>query len=75
MTVGNAKGEADSGAKQEREGEIQPSADEEVKSSGRAEGIDQPMGYIIHFAKVVKLYQKKKRSYFGWGSHDHLMRN
>ena len=56
-TVGNAKGKADSGVKQEGEGETKPLADKEVKVLGGAEGTDQPMENSIHFAKVVKLYQ------------------
>ena len=31
------------------------------------EGTDQPMEYIICFAKVFKLYQLKNRSCFGCG--------
>ena len=73
MTIGNAKAKADSGMKQEGEGEMKPSANEEVKASGRVEGIDQPMEYIVHFAKAVKLYQQKNRSCFGYGSPNHLL--
>ena len=73
VTVGNVEGEADSSAKQEGYGETEPLADEEVKLSDKAEGIDQPMEHIICFAKVVELYQQKNRSCFGCGSPDHLM--
>ena len=72
VTVGNDEGEADSSAKQEGE-EMEPLADEEVKALGRAGGTDQPMGYIICFAKVVKLYQQKNRSCFGCSCPNHLM--
>ena len=57
VTVGNEEVEADSGAKQEGEGETEPSADEKVEASGRAGGTDQPMEYIVPLAKAVQLYQ------------------
>ena len=75
MTAGSVQGEADSAAKQEEEGEMEPSADEEVKASGKAEETDQPMEYIICFTKAVKLYQQKNRSCFGCKSPDHLVRD
>ena len=61
-TIWNAEGEAHSGVKQEGEGETEPSADEEVEASGRVEGTDQPMEYIICFAKAVELYPQKNQS-------------
>ena len=73
MTIGNDKGEADSGVKQEREGETKPLAGEEVEASGAVGGIEQPIEYIIHITKAVKLYQQKNRSCFGCRSPDHLM--
>ena len=54
---------------------MEPSADKEVEVSGRAEETDQPMEYIICFAKAVKLYQQKNRSCFLSGSPNHLMRD
>ena len=72
VTIWNTEGEADSGAEQEGEGEMESLADKEVKVSGRVEGPDQPMEYIIHFAKAVKLYQQQIRSCFGCGSSNHL---
>ena len=60
---------------QEGEGEMEPSADEEVKASGAVGGTDQPIEYIVHFAKVVKLYQHKNRSCFRCGSPDHLVQD
>ena len=59
MTVGNDEVEADSGVKQEGEGEMEPSADEEVKTSGRVGGTDQPMEYIIHFARQSNCTNRK----------------
>ena len=72
VTVGNGEGEADSGAKQE-EGEMEPSAEEEVGASGGVEGKDQPMEYIIHIAKGVELYQQKNQSCFWCRSPDYLV--
>ena len=46
---------------------MEPLADEEVKVSGRAERTDQPMEYIICFAKVVKLYQQNTEAVSGVG--------
>ena len=37
--------------------------------------MDQPIEYIVHFAKVVKLYQQKNRSCFGCRSPEHLMQD
>ena len=72
-TVGNDKGEADSSAKQEGKGEMEPSADKEVKVSDGEGGTYQPMEYIVSFTKAVKLYQQKNRSWFGCGSPNHIM--
>ena len=55
----------DASAKLERDRETGPLVDKETKASGRVEGTDQPMEYIVHFAKVVKLYLQKNRSCFG----------
>ena len=75
MTIGNDEAEEDSSVKQEEEGEMELSAneDEDVEASGGIGETDQPVEYIIHFAKVVELYQKKKRNCFGCGSYDHLI--
>ena len=58
-TIGSVEGETDSGAKQE--GEMESFTDNEVKASGGAEETNQPMEYIVHFTKVVELYQQKKQ--------------
>ena len=73
VTIESVKGEADSGEKQDKEGEMKLSADKEVKVSARREETDKPMEYIVCFPKVVELYQQKNRSYFGCGSPNHLM--
>ena len=75
VTIGNDEGGADSGAKEGGEGEMEPSADGEVKASGRVRGTDQTMEYTVHFTTAVKLYQKKNRSCFGYGSPNHLMQD
>ena len=69
-SIGNDAGEADSGVKQEKEGDTEPSADEEVEASGTVEGINQHMEYIISFIKAVELHQQKNRSCFGCKSPD-----
>ena len=70
-TIWNDEVEADSSMKQE--GETEPSAEKEVKVSGRAGGTDQPKEYIVCFTQAVKLYQQKNKSYFGCQSPDHLV--
>ena len=50
------------------------SAGVEVEASGGAEETDQSVEYIIHFTKVVELYQKKNRNCFGCSSPDHLIK-
>ena len=73
-TIRNDEVEEDSSVKQEG-GEMEPSADEDVGVSGRAGEMDQSIEYIICFAKVVELYQKKNRNCFGCGSPDHLIQD
>ena len=73
VTVENAKGEADSGSKQGGEGETEPLADKEAEASGRAEGTDQSIEYIVCFTKVVEHYQQQTRSCFRCGSPNHLI--
>ena len=75
-TIGNKEGERDSSAKQEGEGEMEPSADKEVKASG---GTDQTIEYIIHLI-YYSLHQgiqtiptEKNRSCFGCWSPNYLM--
>ena len=35
------------------------SAGEDVETSGGVGGTDQSVGYIVHFANTVELYQKR----------------
>ena len=72
-TIVSNEAEENSSVKKEGDGETESSADEEAETSGGVGGMDQPMKYIIHFAKAVKLCQHKNRSCFGCGSPDHLM--
>ena len=71
-TIGNEEVEEDSSVKQEG-GEKEPSADEEVKTSGRIGEMVQSVEYIIQFAKVVELYQKKNRNCHRCGSPNHIV--
>ena len=57
-TVESNKAEEDSGAKSEGEEEPEPSAGEEAETSSGV-GTDHLVGYIVHFANMVELYQKK----------------
>ena len=61
--------------KPEREEEAQSSTEEDTKTSSGVGGADQLVGNIVHFATVVKLYQRKSQNCFGFGSSDHLMRD
>ena len=58
VTVRNDEVEEDSSVKQGGEGEMEPSADEDVEVSGRLGEMDQSIKYIFCFPKVVELYQK-----------------
>ena len=75
VTIRNYEAKENSSVKEEGEGEIDPSADEDVKVSSREEETDQTIEYIVDFGKVVELYQKKNKSCFGCGSPDHLIWN
>ena len=48
--------------------EKEPSADKDVEESGGIGEMDQSIEYIVHFAKVIELYQKKSRNCFEYGS-------
>ena len=59
--------------KQEGEGETEPSSDKDVEASGGVGEMDKTIEYIVHFAKVVELYQKKNKDCFGCGKPDLLV--
>ena len=61
----------DLGAKEEAES----SDGEDPKTLGGVEGADQSLGYIVHLANVVHLYQKKNWNCFRYGSPDHLVKD
>ena len=75
VTIRNGVAEEDPGVEQEEGGKTEPSADKEVEASGGVEEADQSVKYITHFAKVVELYQKEKKSCFGCGSSDHFVQD
>ena len=60
---------------QEREEEAESSAGEDIETSSGIRGADQSVGYIVHFANAVELYQKKNQNCFRCGSPDHIMRD
>ena len=68
-TIGNAEGEADSGAKQEGEGEMEPLAHKEVKASGRAEGTESAYGvyHLLHQGSQT-IPTEKQKLFWVWES-------
>ena len=73
MTVGNDEARKVPAVNPNRERETESSTGEEIETSSRAGETDQSIEHIIHFTKVIKLYQKKNRNCFGCGSPDHLI--
>ena len=74
-TVESNEAEEDSGTKPEGEEKAKSSAGEDAETSSGVGGADQSVGYIVHFANVVELYQRKSRNCFRCGSPDHLMKD
>ena len=74
MVEGNGAAE-DSGTKAEEEEEAKSLGGENPVTSSRAVGADQSVGYIVHFANAVKMYQRKNWNCFRCGSPDHLMKD
>ena len=74
-TVENNKAEEDSGMKPKGEEEAESSAREDPETSGGVGGADYSVGYIVHFASMVELYQRKTWNCFRCGSPDHLMKD
>ena len=74
VTVEGNKVGGDSDAKPEWEEEVQSSAEDPKAFSGLG-GTDQPISYIVHFANIVELYQKKTQNCFRCGSPNHLIRD
>ena len=73
--VESTEAEEDSNVKPEGEEEAESSAEEDAETSNGVRGADQLVGYIIHFANVVMLYQRKNQNCFRCGSPDQLMRD
>ena len=73
--VESNRGAEDSGMKAEEEEEDESSEGESQETWSGVGGADQSVGYIVHFANVVKLYQRKTQNCFRCGSHDHLMKD
>ena len=69
------KGVEDSGMMAEEEKEAESSPGEDPETSSWVGGADQLEGYIVHFANVVKLHQRKNWSCFWCGSPDHLVKD
>ena len=65
------KAAEDSGTKAE---EAESSAGDDPETSSGIGGLDQSVGYIVHFANVIELYQRKIQNCFGCGSPDHLVK-
>ena len=68
MTVANDEAEEDPDEKPEGGGETELLAEEDVEVLGRVGEMDQSIEYIIHFAKVVELYQKNQELLWVWES-------
>ena len=74
-TAENNKAEEDLGMKPEGEEGAESSAEEDAETSSGVGEADQWVGYIVHFAIVVELYEKKNQNCFRCSSPDHLMRD
>ena len=64
-----------SGTKAEEEEEAESSYGEDPETLSGVRGADQSVGYIIHFANAVKLYQRKNQNCFRCGSPNHLVKD
>ena len=73
--VESNEAEEDSSMKAEQEVGVESSAKEDAGTSSGVGGTDQSVGYIVHFANAVKLYQRKNPNCFRCGSSDHLMKD
>ena len=56
--------EEESSVKPEGEEEAESSDGEDPESSSGIGGVDEPVGYIIHFSNVIEQYQKRKSKLF-----------
>ena len=69
------KTEEDSGTKPEGEEEAKSSAGEDAETSSGFGGVGESVGYMVCFANVVKLYQRKNQNCFRCSSPDHLVKD
>ena len=53
-----------SGTKAEEAEEAKSSDGEDPEISSRVEGVDQLVGYIVHFDNAFEMYQRKKPKLF-----------
>ena len=67
--------EEDLGAKAEEEEEAESLAGEDAGTSSGVVGADKSIGYIVHFANAVELYQRKNQNCFRYVSPYHLMKD
>ena len=74
-TVESNEAQEDSGAKPEGEEEAESSVGEDAETSSGAGGSDQSVGYNVHFANRVKLYQRRNQNCFRCSSPDHLVKD
>ena len=62
--VESTEAEEDSSIKLEREEEAESLGEEDAETSSGVGGADQSVGYIVHFANAVKLYQRENQNCF-----------
>ena len=75
MALEDCKTEEDSGPKPEGENEAKSSVEEDAGMAGEVGNVDPSLGYIMWFANVKNLYQKRNCNCFGCGSPDHLVKD
>ena len=74
-TVADCKTEEDSGPKPSGEKEVESSAEEDVGITGEVGDVDPSLGFVMQFANVVALYQKRNHNCLRCGSLDHLVKD
>ena len=65
----------DSGQNPDGEKQAESSAEEDAGMTGDVGDVDLSLGYIMWFANVIELYQKKNCNCFGSGGSDHLVKD
>ena len=73
--VGDCEMEEDSGPKPNDETEAESPAEEDARLTVEVSDVEPSLGYIVWFANVVELYQKKNCNCFRCGNPHHLMKN